>query len=142
MFPHAFVSFCADFPEDSDPAESRCEGVGEYLAERLRAAGVSVTYTDNWRDCGWEVRCRINDKPTYFFVTYIGKDPVQYVLCCTSDRGLIAWLRGRDDAPERWNLARSVHRVLRGDPRFREIRWYVERGWGPKGDEPWVPEPG
>ncbi len=141
MFRHAWASFCADFPSDPDPAELRCETVGEYLAARLREAGLCVTATDNWRDSGWSVDCRVNGKRVYFFVTYYGQAPVGYVLCCTSDRGLVGWLRGVNDVPERWQLARAVHRVLAADSRFREIRWYVEQGWTGNGNDPWVAEP-
>jgi hypothetical protein len=141
MSPTAWVSFCANFSEDRDPADSRCEAVGQYLAVQLRQSGVVVTATDNWRDGGWSVDCSINDKAVYFFVSYYGKPPVQYVLCCTSDRGFIAWLRGIDDISERWELARAVHRIMIGDSHFREIRWYVENGWAAEGTEAWVAEP-
>src|SRR5947209_8399132 len=124
MFQHAWASFCADFPDDPDPEESRCTGVGEYLAGRLRGAGMCVTGADLWRDCGYQVDCRVNGKAVYFYVAYINRAPAQYVLCCTSDRGLLRWLRGENDIAERWELARSVHRILASDPRFGEIRWY------------------
>jgi hypothetical protein len=141
MFQHAWASFRADFPEDPDPEESRCEGVGEFIAAGLRRAGIMVEGTDSWRDCGFQVNCQVNANAVYLFVSYIGQGPVQYVLCCTSDRGLWAWLKGRDDTAERWHLARAVHDILRSDSRFRDIRWYPEWGWGPRGNEPWVPEP-
>src|SRR2546430_9400541 len=128
MFHHAWASFCAEFPEDPDPGESRCTGIGEHLAERLRQAGLCVTGTDFWRDSGYQVDCRVNGKAVYFFVSYVGHRPVEYVLCCTSDRGLLAWFRGVSDSAERWELARSIHRILEADARFQNIRWYVERG--------------
>jgi hypothetical protein len=140
MAPDAWASFCGRFPEDPDPAESRCAGVGEYLATKLREVGVTVTASDNWRDCGWSVDCRIDGRPIYFFVSYYGKRPVEYVLCCTSDRGLITWLRGINDVSHRWKLAKAVHGVLMGDDRFSEVRWYQE-GWFAKGDEAWSSAP-
>jgi hypothetical protein len=137
MFQHAWASFCADFPDDPDPEESRCQGVGDYLAARLKEAGVHVVGTDLWRDCGYQVDCLLKGKVIYFFVSYVGQPPVQYVLCCTSNRGLFAWLKGVDDTPERWQLAGAVHGVMAADSRFHDIRWYVERGWMAGGDEPW-----
>ena len=141
MFEHAWASFCADFPEEPDPAESRCEAVGEFLAAGLRRAGITVHGTDSWRDCGWQVNCQVHGKAVYLFVSYAGQGVVQYVLCCTSDRGLWGWLTGRDDTAERWRLARAVHEVLRSDSRFSDVRWYVERGWVAGIENPWVPEP-
>jgi hypothetical protein len=128
MFPHAWASFCAQFPDDSVPSESRCQGIGEYFAGRLRDAGVCVIGTDLWRDCGCEVNCLVNGKPIYFFVSYVGQGAVQYVLCCTSDRGLIGWLKRVDDAPARWQLARELHRIMAADVHFHDVRWYVEKG--------------
>jgi hypothetical protein len=141
MLPHAWASFCAEFPDDPDPVESRCSGVGEYLAGQLRKAGGSVIGTELWRDCGYEVNCRINGKPIYFYVSYVGLGAVQYVLCCASDRGLIGWLKRVDHTAERWQLANALHRVMAADSHFRDIRWYVERGWAAGGDEPWVRNP-
>jgi len=43
-----------------------------------------------------------------------------------------AWLTFRADFPDDPEPEES---------RFRHLRWYVERGWTGKGDEPWVPEP-
>jgi hypothetical protein len=141
MFEHAWTTFCADFPEDPDPAESRCQGVGDHLATRLRETDICVTGTDSWRDCGYQVDCRVNSKAVYFFVSYLGQWPDQYVLCCTSNRGFFSWLRGISDVPERWKLARAVHRIMVRDPSFKEIRWYIEQGWAAGSDEPWVAEP-
>ena len=68
-------------------------------------------------------------------ISTIGQDgAVQYLLCCTSNRGLWGWLTGRDDTADRWQLARAVHAVLTSDSRFTDVRWYVERGWA-AGDE-------
>ncbi len=141
MFHHAWAAFRADFPEDPDPAESRCEGLGQFLATSLRQTGVAVTGTDCWRDCGWEIDCRINGKAIYCFISYVGQGSVEYALCCTSNHGLIAWLRGINDLPERWELARHIHRVVSTDKRFLEIRWYPESGWTNSGDEPYTLSP-
>ena len=141
MFSHAWASFRADFPEAPDPAESRCEAVGEFLAAGLRRGGTTVEGTDCWRDSGWQVRCQVNGKAVYLFVSHVGQGPVQYVLCCTSDRGLWGWLAGRDDTAERWQLARAVHEVFMSDSRFNDVRWYVERGWTAGGDSQWARHP-
>jgi hypothetical protein len=141
MFRHAWASFRAAFPEAPDPAESRCEAVGEFLADELRRQGTTVEGTDCWRDSGWEVNCRVNGKAVYLFVSYVGRSPVEYVLCCTSDRGLWGWLAGRDDTAERWRLARAVHEALKSDSRFSDVRWYVERGWAGGTEGPWAPDP-
>jgi hypothetical protein len=138
---HAWASFGADFPEAPDAEETRCEALGEFLAAGLRRRGITVEGTDCWRDCGWQVNCRISGKAVYFFVSYIGQGPVQYVLCCTSDRGLWGWLTRRDDSAERWRLVQAVHEVLIPDSPFNDIRWYVERGWAAGAEDKWVPEP-
>ena len=140
MAPNAWASFCAKFPEDPNPCESRCAGVGEYLATRLRQAGINVAATGNWRDSGWAVKCQIDGKLIHLFVSYYGKAPLEYILCCTSDRSLLAKFLGTSDVAARWKLAGFVHFVLAGDPRFSDIRWYHD-GWFAKGDEAWCPSP-
>lgn len=138
MHPHAWATFAAELPNAADPRESRCQAVGEILAAGLRDGGVVVLEADLWRDSGWEVRCQIDGKPAYCFVSYYGVPPVEYVLCCTSDRGLLDWLRRVDHVPRRWVLARAVDRVLASDDRFCNIRWYIARGWSPGEHSPWV----
>jgi hypothetical protein len=137
---NAWVSFRADFPDDPDPEESRCKALGEYLIAALPRAGVPVLAADSWRDAGWSIDCRIDDRVLYVIVTYPGAPDIDYVLCCTSNVGFFDWLRGRNDASARWTLARIMHQILTNDPRFADIRWYPT-GWYARGDEAWTSSP-
>ena len=137
----AWCSFRSTFPEDPNPEETRCSGIGRFLEHELSAARFRIVESDCWRDCGWELRCQINGVMVDLVVSYVNTGQVQFILVCGSGQGLVGWLLGIDNSAENWELARAVHRILSNDDRFTEIRWYVETGWGAGGDEPWQPLP-
>jgi hypothetical protein len=64
----------------------------------------------------------------------------QWALCCTSDSGVLAKLKGKDGTTAKRALAGLVSRILDDDERFSDIRWYPN-GWRGGRDEPWKRRP-
>lgn len=141
MHRHAWATFRSTFPEDCEFPHAPGYPIATYLESKLRESGIEVTAVDLWRDSGWEVDCKINGKRIYLFFLRLLDGSGNWVLCCTSNRGPLAWIRGEDHIEERWELARAVHAVMAQDGRFQDIRWYVERGWNGGGDDPFSDRP-
>jgi hypothetical protein len=120
MHPHA--TFNADFP-NQEAFEPPGRPLADYLAESLRLAGYVVT-VDNWRDVGWSVDLNIDGAAVYlYFAAFEGPD--DWLLCCTSDVGLIKRLFGRPtNEKQKRTLAILVDKALKADLRVSNIRWY------------------
>jgi hypothetical protein len=127
-------------PEDPEFPHPKGYGLALVIARGLRSQEIAEVDVENWRDVGWSIDCVIDQHRVYMFVSHIGEAPRQWALCCTSDLGIVGRLLGRKDDAQVAALAAAVDRVLHGDARMSDVRWYPD-GWRSAGDEPWEPHP-
>jgi hypothetical protein len=133
-----FASFRSTMSDDGD-AHPKGHRVTTRIRERLPSP-VIVRRWDNWRDCGYSIECELEGRPVYAYVVHLGDGPRQWVLCCTSDRGIVARMLRGSDLAQRQELARAVHSALRSDPTVSDIRWYPDR-WKGNPHARWVSSP-
>lgn len=138
-----WATFRSSLAETAEPGvEPRGKAIAELLAQRLGACpGVEAVVVDLWRDSAYAIDARVDGEPVYTIVSYFGegsppsppqaaggwKEPCEWLLCCTYDRGWIARLLESDErvVAATHALARHLHGILAADPCFHEIRWYA-----------------
>jgi hypothetical protein len=125
-----------------DPRNPHPKGysIAHLIRDGLRRVSLAPEEVENWRDVGYSIDCVIDHARVYLFLSFYGRTPQQWALCCTSDLGWWSRLLGKRDDEQRLTLARSVDAVLKGSKEFTDIRWYTQ--WRGGDEEPWADQPG
>lgn len=121
------VLFRHDLPIERDE-EGQPGGlpIAEQLRKELKSAGWDVDEPDNWRDCGWSLRCR--RAGAVLEIAMSGVEGGAWMLQVAMDDrpGFIRRAFGAKDSAgpdEILALARAVHDIFSADSRYADLRW-------------------
>jgi hypothetical protein len=136
------TSVWASFVGASAPGEHpRGEAIALWLRDALATRGVRVIEVDNWRDVGWSIDVSIDGRGIYVVLSHVeGRDHGFWLLCCSSDVGVIGSLSGQVPTQQIRSLAKTVDAILQGESTLSAIRWYPN-GWRGNLDDAWAEHP-
>ena len=122
-----FCGAAAPDPEFDHPAGA---SIARLLMAELSKRCWSVAELENWRDCGWLVRCARGNESLDIVVGPYG-DSESWILQIHASRCpffLLRWLRARPsaDAAEILELSRTVAEILKS-AKFSQFKWLWDR---------------
>lgn len=114
--------------------------IARFLETNLRDAGWQVCNFDNWRDCGWSLRCSRQDAELQ--VAFAEMDNSQWMLQVAPLRvpGLLGRMLGKATSATPggvYALSRAIHDILGRTGRYSDFKWR----WDGPPDEKSSPEP-
>jgi hypothetical protein len=130
----AWATFQSDLQATGHP---KGENIAEVLRGRLGEAGLELTAVENWRDSGYSFIATIAHNQ---FEVVISNVDSLWLLCCSSSKGWLRRLLGRESSTDIRVVARRVDEALRSDRRFLEVRWYPD-GWTGSSRDRWAEHP-
>jgi len=118
--------FIATAPKDSEFDQPPGAGLMRVLVAELARLGWDTDEMDNWRDCGWFVRCRCNSSELEVVLGQVesGEWLLQVNPCRVP--GVFGTLLGRRPSAmpsDVYSLAVAVHRALSSLRSFENPRW-------------------
>ena len=133
-----FVTFDADFPDDSewnDNGDLLVPG-GQAITKELRKGlehrGCSCTEIDQHSFYGWSFDAT-HDCVTVFFVLATVEE--KWLLQVEPERSLLSRLMCRSNAADVESLQMLIHEVLHSDKRISTVLWYTrEDYWSRRAD--------
>jgi hypothetical protein len=122
-----FVSFDSDLGKDSTPPGL---GTTRALWESLRNQGISGDEPSEHDDYGWRIDVKVGDERLFLLIqrTTDHDDKDCWLGIVAPMLGFWSRIRRRGDANQ-VQLCNALHRILIGDVRFREVRWYTREDW-------------
>jgi hypothetical protein len=107
-------------PHPADGENPAGEAVARSLSDKLSSAGFFATAPDDWRDCGWVVRCRVECRTVDVVVSWIS-GTTEWFFQISADNE-------PDDAARQpcTAVARTVAEALRELAGFELFRWKVD----------------
>ena len=143
------VTFQADFPKDTGPAEPAGRELAQYLAARLGAAGFVAGVPEVHEGYAFTFECR---REKHSFVVFVGlvDDGVQeWLVFAEPHVGLVARSLRKlglgssttTETPQLHALCTALHQCFSDDQRFHSVRWYTTEGWDTDPDTNWTRAP-
>jgi hypothetical protein len=115
--------FVGVFPIDPEFDRPAGAWLGRYLQQHLSRAGWATSDFDNWRDCGWVIRCV--RKAADLEVCFAAGDQGWFLQVAPTRFGWMTRLRGEVSAAARecHALARAVDECLRATGLCSAVSW-------------------
>lgn len=101
--------FRCDIADDAHP---RGEPTARRLAERLPARGWLTSPPEDWRNAGWEVRCRREQRDMTVIVTALEADQWFAQVGPADARGVAAGAPDQATRADCYDLAAATHEIL------------------------------
>ena len=121
-----FVTFDADFPEDSQWGKGGIalvpggKGIAQSLRDRLQDQGFSCTQVGQHSFYGWAFDARNRGVNARCLLQF----PGPWLLTCDRRTSFLARLVGKDRDTSMRQFLATIEGILHADKRFSNIRWH------------------
>ena len=134
------VSFEADFPTEGSPPGSE---LAEFIAGALRSAGQDVTEPGNREGWAWEIQRSAGKAVINSIIGFSDDGPRQWQIHTYLHKPFLQRVFGNNNSNdgELSTYCHTIHRAIKDDPRFRNIRWYEQVAFDKDYGETWSDTP-